>query len=177
MNTLKDILPLIAIIISLLALIVSILNYFNVKKNRKISERQFMNRQSMFGLYLNNSYAYIKNNKKYTLFNVTIFNKSEVKNSFLVSLEIIYSFNDSLSKVKIPYDKQILTKVNEIEYTFYETNITVSEKETITKWLIFEIPSKLEEAIIDKYEINFVDPHNYSQSITSIILKKLPDEI
>ncbi|MFT3919603.1 hypothetical protein [Cloacibacterium sp.] len=177
MDTLKDFLPIIAIFISLLALIVSILNYFNVKLNRKISEKQFLNRQSMFSLYLNNSYAYIKDDKKYTLFNVTILNKSETKNSFIATLEITYSFSDSLSKVKIPYDRQTLTKVKNLEYTFYETNITVSEKETTTKWLIFEIPSKLEGAIIDKYELNFIDPHNYSQSVTSIILKKLPDEI
>lgn len=74
-------------------------------------------------------------------------------------------------------DKQILSKLKNINYTFYETNIIISEKETVTKWLIFEIPNKLEGVFIDKYELNFIDPHNYTQSVTSIILKKLPDEI
>lgn len=177
MDSLKDCLPPIATVISLLALIISFFNYFNVKKNAKISEKQFLNRQSMFSLYLNNSAYIIEEGKKYALFNITILNKSETKNSFKVSLDIIYSFNDSLLKVRIPYDKQILTKLKNINYTFYETNIIISEKEILTKWLIFEIPSKLEGTFIDKYELNFMDPHNYTQSITSIILKKIPNEI
>ncbi|MDY3520555.1 hypothetical protein PG614_03740 [Riemerella anatipestifer] len=177
MDKIKELLPILAIFISLLALIVSILNYFNARKNRKITEKQFFNRQSMFSLYLNNSYAFLSEDKKYSLFNITVLNKSETKNSFLVTLEIIYSFNDSLSKIKIPYDKLISNKIPQLNYTFFETNIIVSEKETTTKWLIFEIPSKLKGTVIDKYEISFIDPHDYSQSITSIILKKLPDEI
>lgn len=177
MDNIKELLPIPAIIISLLALIVSIMNYFNVRKNRKIAEKQFLNRQSMFSLYLNNSYAFISEDKKYSLFNISVFNKSETKNSFLATLEIVYSFNDSLSKVKIPYDKLTSNKITQLNYTFFETNIILSEKETATKWLIFEIPSKLKGAIIDKYEISFIDPHNYSQTISSIILKKLPDEI
>lgn len=174
---LKEILPSLAILISLFALIISILNYDNVKKNRKISEKQFLNRQSMFNLYLNNSYAFVQEDKKYCMFNITVFNQSETKNSFSPVLEITYIFNDSLSKINIPYNKQITSKINDLEYTFYETNIIVSEKETSTKWLIFEIPGKLNRAIIDKYEIVFKDPHNYTQSVRSIILKKLPDEI
>lgn len=177
MDSLKDYLPLIAVLISLLALTISVLSYFNAKKNTKISEKQFLNRQSMFSLYLNNSAYIVEEDKKYALFNITILNKSETKNSFIISLDIIYSFNDSLSKIKIPYDKQILSKLKNINYTFYETNIIISEKETVTKWLIFEIPNKLEGVFIDKYELNFIDPHNYTQSVTSIILKKLPDEI
>jgi hypothetical protein len=177
MDTINKILPQIAIFISLFSLIVSFLNFRNVRKNRIISEKQFLNRQSMFSLYLNNSYAFVKDEKKYSLFNVTILNKSETKNSFLPTLEITYTFDDSLSIVRIPYNKQITTKLNSLNYTFYETNIVVSEKETLTKWLIFEIPRKIQGSFIDKYEIKFKDPHNISQSVTSIILKKLPDEI
>lgn len=102
MDSLKDYLPLIAVLISLLALTISVLSYFNAKKNTKISEKQFLNRQSMFSLYLNNSAYIVEEDKKYALFNITILNKSETKNSFIISLDIIYSFNDSLSKIKIP---------------------------------------------------------------------------
>lgn len=177
MHEYKDLLPFIAIFFSIISLVISFLNYSNSKKSRNISEKQYENRQSNFSLYLNDNYYFIDKNIKYAIFNITILNKSEVKNSFIPNLEITYSLNENLSKIKLLYNKEISKNIENSQYTFFENNIVINEKETTTKWLIFEIPQKLEKCIIDKYSVILKDPHNYSENTQSIILKNLPNEV
>lgn len=173
----KDFFPFIAILLSLISLLISFLNYSNSKKSRNIAEKQFENRQSNFSLYLNDNYYILDKNIKYAIFNITIMNKSEVKNSFIPNLEITYSINENLSKIKIIYNQEIAKKLENNNYTFFENNIIINEKETTTKWMIFEIPQKLEKCIIDKYSVVFKDPLNNSENISSIILKKIVNDI
>ncbi|ELY2018309.1 hypothetical protein SL053_002229 [Flavobacterium psychrophilum] len=177
MTEYKELLPFLAIFFSIISLIISFLNYSNSKKSRYISEKQFENRQSNFSLYLNDNYYFIEKKLKYAIFNITILNKSEVKNSFIPSLEITYSQNENLSKIKLSYNKEISKNIENVHYTFFENNIVINEKETTTKWLIFEIPQKLERCVIDKYCVVFKDPHNCTEKISSIILKNLPNEV
>lgn len=172
-----NILPIIAILLSTLSLIIVALNYLNAKASFKISKKQFINKQENFSLYLNDNYYIIKNDIKYALFHITIINKADSKNSFVPKLEINYvSENDYVSRVIVDYNNNTLVPDHDVSLTFFENNILCGEKESSTKWLIFKIPHKLKNKIIDKYSIVFKDSNNNIASVESFILKELPHE-
>jgi hypothetical protein len=165
---LSECISLIALIFSLVALV---LNIITTRNNVKLYKK----RQPRFNIQLINNYCLTKANERLLLFHITITNSSETKNTFSPFLFIeYYSEDNRLMKMKLTYDPDMVKRVNEEQFKFFSDNIHLSEKESISKWLIFMYSEEItNRKPIDRYIINLRDVEGNSCEISSFLMKEL----
>ncbi|MEZ0184225.1 hypothetical protein AB9T89_18405 [Flavobacterium oncorhynchi] len=171
----KQYLPIIAIIISFTAVMVSIYNSTISKRSLKIAKKQFQNKLAQFNFYLIDSYSITTENERILLFHVTVTNKSETKNTFSATLNIEYvTENQIVIKMKLPHDPSDIEKVPNKNFTFFPKDLFVSDKESISKWLLFSYRKDLTKGRrIENYILSFKDVNENEQNVSSTIIKEL----
>ena len=89
-----------------------------------------------------------------------------------------------------PYQRQLLLslkrslnspnkkdKLNKSNFTFFERNINLNDKETSTNWLIFETPLTLyKENEIETYTVIIEDQKKKTKKVNTLLFKELIDE-
>lgn len=175
LEQLKEYAPLLAITISVLALIVSIVNMITGKQTSKIAHKQFQNRLANFELYLIDSFSMEIDKVRFLIFHVTLTNKSESKNSFTPILILEHLDKESrLTKLQLPHSPDKSDKVSKKDFAFFSKQIFLNEKESTSKWLLFSYKiESLDNNIIDSYNIVFKDVNDISRSVKSTIIKDL----
>ncbi len=166
------------LIISSIAIILSIRSNYIAKKSYKLSEIDFKNRQSSFNIYLNDSYTLKIENKKFILIHLSVINKSDSKNSFNAKLQIDFTLkNNEKSTLYFDHLPNKKDKLNKSNFTFFERNINLNEKETSTNWLIFETPLTLyKENDIETYTVIIEDQKKKIKKVNTLLFKELIDE-
>ncbi|WP_131494936.1 hypothetical protein [Flavobacterium sp. MEB061] len=166
------------LIISLIAIILSIRSNYISKKSYDLSKKDFENKQSSFSIYLNDNYTIKLQDKKYVLIHLSIINKSDSKNSFNAKLRIDCILkNDEKSTLYFDHLPDKKEKLKKSDFTFFERDINLNEKETTTKWLIFETPLSLyQENEIEKYIIKIEDQKNKTKEVNTLLFKELINE-
>jgi hypothetical protein len=172
---LKEFLPLIAIIFSFIALLVSIYNSTISKRSLKIANMQYQNKLAQFDFYLIDNYSITTKNERLLLFHVTVTNKSETKNTFSATLNLEYVNENQIAiKVKLPHNLENIEKIHKKTFTFFPKDIFLNDKESISKWLLFSYNKELTKGKrIENYILNFKDVNNNEQNISSSIIKEL----
>ncbi|PKP12604.1 MAG: hypothetical protein CVU08_09680 [Bacteroidetes bacterium HGW-Bacteroidetes-3] len=163
------------LIISLIAIFLSIRSNYIAKKSYKLSKKDFKNRQSSFNIYLNDSNTLKLEDKKFILIHLSIINKSDSKNSFNAKLRIDCILKNNEKSIlffdHLPNKKEKLKNSN---FSFFESNINLNEKETSTKWLIFETPLSLyKENDINMYTVIIEDQKSKTKEVTTLLLKEI----
>ena len=171
----KNYTPLIAILISIIALLISIFNAINTRKSLNLSIKQYQNKLTNFEIYLINSYSITIAGERYLLFHITLTNKAESKNSFQPTLILEYLDSENqLTKLQLPHVPEQMTSITKKKFSFFSKQIFTNEKESISKWLLFSYNLKsLENKIIDSYVISLKDTSGMTQMVRSKIIKEL----
>jgi|SRR5690606_34916063 len=167
--------PLIAIGISILALIVTVINTLNTRRTSKIALRQFMGKMTNFEIYLINSFSISIKKEKFLIFHITLTNKSDAKNSFQPTMILEYiDTDDHITQLQLPHVPEKSDKLSKGEFTFFSKQIFLNEKESTSKWLLFSYnESLLANCRIDSYSIKLKDISGVSQTVRSTIIKEL----
>lgn len=175
METLKEYAPVIAICVSLLALFIAIYNATITKRSYKVNKQQFENKLSNFEIYIINSYCVTLKSERLLIFHVTITNRSETKNSFTPTLYLEYYNTEDVSiKVKLRHMPELSNRIKKQTFTFFPKEIFLSDKESISKWLIFSYDIDITKGKrIDKYILNLKDVNGNNSEISTFLMKEL----
>lgn len=123
--------------------------FFSFKGNKiaskalNLSKQEYKDKQANFSIYLIDSFRYLLTNsrKRNLLFNITISNKSDSKNSFRVTLQIEYIRADnSVAKAIIDHSPVLIENIRGGEFSIFPIDIKIDEKSMESKWVIFEQP-------------------------------------
>jgi hypothetical protein len=171
-------------ILSAIAAILSALYAFRSnlisKKALAIAQQDHLNKQSNFGIYIIDAFRYKskEQEKKFLMFNVTINNKSEIRNSFKSTLQIEFIRPDnSVARVLIDHSPVLKTSISKADITAFPVDIKMEEKGIETSWLLFEEPSKVfNEFRIEKFTIKLIDIHGNSKAADISIIKDIDYE-
>lgn len=172
-ENLKDIAPLIAIGISILAIIVSTITALNSRRTSKLALKQFQSKQSNFEVYLVDSYSTKINDDRFLFFHITITNKADSKNSFQPNLIVEHIDSENyLTKLQLPHLPEKSDIISKKKLSFFPKQISLNEKESSSKWLIFTYNMKtLGKNRIDNYIISLKDVNGVEQSVKSSLIK------
>ncbi len=150
-----------------------------------LSQQDYLNRQANFSIYIIDAFRYrrkIENEfKKILLFNVTLNNKSQMKNSFRAILEIEFIRKDnSVARVPVEHNPLLEKEVSKANVKAFPTDIKADEKSIETGWLLFEEPASIfKEFRIEKFRIKVTDiqenPATFDISIVKEIDNETPD--
>lgn len=144
------------------------------------SERK-KNTKSKFKIKHENSYRIIfkdSNRLKLILFNVSIINQSHISNTFTAYLEITYSDQaGTINTISLNHNPHLRTKSPKKEFSFFEKNIFVREKNTVTGWLIFEQPTRLSNVSINKYTVKLKDVEDKECFVNAYLIKDISNEV
>lgn len=175
LEELKNYAPLIAIGISILALIVSIVNAVNTNRTSKIALKQFQNKLTNFDIYLIDSFSFKTETERFLIFHITLTNKADSKNSFSPNLIVEYLDSENhLTKLQLPHIPEKSDKITNKQFSFFPKQIFMSEKESISKWLLFSYNlNTLEKNRIDSYNIALSDVTGIVQNVRCTLIKEL----
>lgn len=148
------------------------------KKALTIAKKEFENKQSNFDLYYIDGYRQRpkgQQDKKILLFNLTINNKSELKNTFKASLEIEFiRQDDSVARTIIDHDPNLEKILPQNDLTVFPKDLQIEGNGMSTNWLLFEQPTDtFEEYRIEKYTIKVNDIHQNEQTAATSLLKDI----
>ena len=173
-------------VISILSLLVAFGSAWYAYRSKEIArqaliiaKKDFDNKQANFDLYLIDGYRWKDKitKKKILLFNISIKNKSETKNTFKCNLEIEYiKPNNTTTKAFFSHQPELVRSLPRTEITTFLPEIRIEEKSTESKWLVFEEPEDVfDNYRISKYILKLTDNLNNENSICTYLLKTLYD--
>lgn len=148
------------------------------KKSYELAMQNYSDRQANFSLYLIDSFRWIQKNetkRKFLLFHITIFNKSDSKSSYKADLEIEYLRSDhSIARAIIPHEEKHQTEISQNNISSFSNDIRIEEKGMQSKWLIFEQPiNAFKDYRIEKYTIKITDTQGNNQTVNCSLIKEL----
>jgi hypothetical protein len=166
-------------LIALFALVCSIVYNLIFKKTYKISKDDYDKKLSKFSVYLINAFRLTinKRNKKYLFFNITIKNKSTAKYTYTPTLEIEYIRDDNskeyviIDHVYTDLESPLIQKL-----TFFSNEIRLNEKDSESKWLLYEVPNILKSYRMSKYIIKVSDIDGNVETVDVFLIKDIKDE-
>ncbi len=165
-------------IIALLSLMITYRISRTAKKSLKLAEKQYGDKLPDFETYFIQGFRFqVRNNNTMRillLFQLTLKNKAELKNSLKAELEIEYLRNDdSFSKIMIDHNPSLESLIEKKNFSFFPDDIELDAKTTSTKWLIFEQPSYIsKEHRIERYKMKFRDLHDNVKSSETVLIKE-----
>ncbi|WPV00040.1 hypothetical protein SNE26_28930 [Mucilaginibacter sp. cycad4] len=166
-------------IIAVLTLICSIVYNLIFKKTYKISKSDYDKKLSNFSVYLINAFRLTikKSSKKYLFFNITISNKATAKYTYVSTLEIEYIRDDnSKESIILDYVSADLESPLVQKLTFFSNEIRLDEKDSESKWLLYEFPNILKSYRISKYVIKIRDIDGNVETVDVFLIKDIKDE-
>jgi hypothetical protein len=172
---LNNLSSIIAIFISILALIVSIANVVDTRRSLELNRKQFKSKQTNFEIYLVKAYAFPNNDERYLLFNMTLTNKSELRNSFspCLFLECVDE-KDRMFKLQLPHIPEKSDVISDKNISFFTKQITMNEKESSTNWLLFSYKlDSVEKSRIDGYIVSVKDVSGVAKDVRCTLLRDL----
>ncbi|MGB4774420.1 MAG: hypothetical protein WBP45_04555 [Daejeonella sp.] len=175
MIDLKEYLPLLTVLISLTALVIAIYNVRIAKDSFKVNRKQFQNKLPNFEFYLIDSFCITLDKERLLIYHITISNKSETKNSFSPALFLEYYDNENVSnKIKLKHSPELSDKIKKQPFTFFPEKIFLSDRESISKWLIFRYNIDITKGKrIDNYILNIRDINGNQNEVSIILMKEL----
>jgi len=169
----------VAAIVAILALLISLRSNFLAKRALILAEQDANSKKANFQVYLINAFRFKSKQKERTkilMFNISISNRSEVKNSFKATLEIEYVRQDStVVKSLSEHSPELSSTLPGKNFTFFPYNINISEKETESKWLLFLEPESFNNYRIERYLLKIIDVFGISQHVEATLIKGLPE--
>jgi hypothetical protein len=113
------------------------------------------------------------------LFQLTVKNKSELRNSLKPDLEIEYlRDDDSLARCSTDHNPTLEEYLKNKELTLFPVDIEIDAKTAISKWLIFEQPAHLNKNHrIEKFSIRLTDLNGNTSVIETVLIKDVENEI
>lgn len=168
-------------IIAVFALIVSLWSGHVSKRVLRLSEKQYSDKLPDFELYFIEGFRFLANNnaehRRLLLFQLTIKNKSELKNTLKAELELEYlREDDSFSKILLEHNPNIASLIKEREFSIYPTDIELDAKTANTKWLIFEEPKYITKSHrIEKYCMKIIDISGKRQLLETVLIKNVEE--
>ncbi|MBB6059709.1 hypothetical protein HNQ93_002569 [Hymenobacter luteus] len=160
---------------AVIALLISLRSNYLAKKSFQLSKIELDSKKSNFKLYLINALRFkSKENQesRILMFNISISNLSESKNSFKALLKIEYiRDDDSFAKTLIEHDHNLHSLIPNNNFSFFLNDINVSEKETESKWLLFKEPKHFLNYRIERYLLEVSDINGEQKQLESTLIK------
>lgn len=155
------------------SIIVSVISALYARKAVRISEKQYNDKLPDFELYYDQNYGFNIGDRRILIFELTIKNKAEFKNTFRAELEINYiREDDTVSKVKMNHNPELMKVIPKKDIAEFPLNIEIDAKTASTKWLAFEQPSHIfPEHRIDKYVMIIKDLSGNTKSTKVLLIK------
>jgi hypothetical protein len=166
-------------IVALLSLFFTFLISRTAKKSLKLAEKQYGDKLPDFETYFIQGFRFnVKNGKslrKLLLFQLTLKNKAELKNTLKAELEIEYlRDDDSFSKIMIDHNPELESLISKKDFSFFPIDIELEAKTISTKWLIFEQPDYIsKQHRIEKFVMKFRDLHDNIKLSETVLIKDI----
>jgi len=170
-----------SLIIAGLSLIFYFKSSWIAKKALKLSKKQYVDKLPNFETYFIQGFRFLvidkEIKKRLLLFQLTVKNKSELKNTFKAELEIEYlRDDDSFSRIIIDHNPKLSTLIKKKDFSFFPSDIELEAKTVATKWLIFEQPNYISRTHrIENYTMKFRDLDNNIQSSKAVLIKDVEE--
>jgi hypothetical protein len=167
------------ITIACFSLLIALRSIWIAKNALVISRKQYEDKLPEFDIYYHNGFRFNNNKedivKKLLLFQLTIKNKAEFRNTFKADLSIKYlRLDDSFSELNVEHNPKIQANSAIEELSLFPIDIVLEAKTSSTKWLIFEQPILLDNSHrIENYEIKITDVNGNKCSIETVIIKDI----
>ena len=112
------------------------------------------------------------------LFQLTIRNKSDFRNTLKAELELEYlRDDDTFSKINLDHNPKLAGLIKKEEFSFYPSDIEIEGKASSTKWLLFEQPSYISKSHrIEKYGMKLKDLNGNQQISEAVLIKDVENE-
>jgi hypothetical protein len=177
----KHIIQIIPILIASISAVIAISSRRIAKKAMTITTKTYHDKQANFSIYLIEGYRWkgsVKN-VPIILFNISINNKSDSKNTLKCSLEIEYfKPNGKFTKAIITHDPNLKSRIPNSKITPFPIEIRLDEKHTESKWILFQQPQDpFLKYKINKYIIRMTDNKNNEQIAETYLLKGLNENV
>ena len=169
------------VVIAGVALIISFWSGTLAKKTLTLSKKQYDNKLPDFDLYFIQGFRFLAKDKetlkRLLLFQLTVKNKSEFKNTFSARLELEYlRDDDSSAKILLDHKPAIADLIQEKEFSIFPSDIEIEAKSTTTKWLIFEQPEYIStDHRIERYSMTLIDVSGNHKTSETVLIKDLTE--
>jgi hypothetical protein len=151
------------------------------KKALRVAEQEYDDKKSDSHLYLIDCYRWIKEDEpkmKLLLFKIQLTNKSGMKNSYKISLEIEFIRPDNTkSTASLLHNFELSKYILEKNMSIFNSDIRIDENGIESKWLIFKQPPDFfDDYRIEKYLIKAIDNKNVQTTVQSFLIKAVTNE-
>ena len=166
-------------VISLFALYLAVSSKKIANRALNVANEELQLKKGNLHLYLVSGFKFYpqKDTDAILAFNVTVSNRSVVANS-IERLELVISFlrNDSSEGTfALPHDESLSLRFSEKVLVPFCVPLQIEEKETVSKWCFFLLPSKLISQLrIDKYTIRLVDNGSIISTADAYLVTEVP---
>ncbi|NLU99265.1 hypothetical protein B6N13_14380 [Marinomonas sp. UCMA 3892] len=164
----------IALFISIIAILISILGYCKAVQSYNISKKQHDERYSSISANLINSFKWVKDDCTYISFLINFTNLSTVPNSLsmlMLNLECIDGYGN-VSKVLL-YPENNLSPINLYNNSnIFNGSLNLSERNTETGWISYKIPAAVKNNV-DRYTVESKDSLGRIVSISAHIVNRI----
>jgi ERCC4-type nuclease len=160
---------------ALLALAISIRGNTIANRALKIAQQDFDNKKPGIDIYLINTYRFESKDKhRILMFNISIINKSDAKNSAKAFLEIEYVRQDnSVARLMLNHNPELEKSIENKEFSYFPYDINLGEKESESSWLLFHEPDTFKNYRIEKYTLVVKDLLDNTKKIEANLIKTL----
>jgi len=174
-NSPENPLSIITLIISILALLISIGDFFIARRALKLNEIEGNEKKPNIVPYLIDSIAVNFKDYKLFAFYFSLSNRSTNSNSISeIELKIIYSQNEhNIGNLIFRHDGILNRELSLPGHQPFSTPTEIGANQTITGWGLFRVPHNLlKEKRVENYEIKTRDTHAIETVIVPILIKE-----
>jgi len=175
------IIAIVTAVIAGVALIISLWSGSMARKALRISEKQYNDKLPDFDLYFIQGFRFLVKDrqslKRLLLFQLTVMNKSDFRNTFSAQLELEYlRDDDSFAKILLDHKPEIASLIRQKEFSIFPSDIEIDAKTTTTKWLLFEQPNYISNAHrIEKYSMRIIDVSGNQKKSEVVLIQDLEE--
>ncbi|CAG0943832.1 hypothetical protein BROC_02420 [Candidatus Brocadiaceae bacterium] len=180
MNLSENTISIISLCIALLALGVSIGDFFLARRALKISEMEAEERNPNLIPYLIDGFVLAFKSYKIFAFYFSVSNRSSNSNAISqLDLKILYNQDDhNMGNLLFRHDKTFEQGLNLPSHASFSIPVEIGAHQTVTGWGLFKVTEKiLENKTIDNYKILIRDSHDVGVQLNPILIQeRLMDE-
>ena len=167
----------IGILISLVSLIFGYYKLRIMRRKDNIDRTDFKNKLANFSIYIHEGYRLFEKNDrncKYLLFQIDLINKSTSKITLSPSLNL--KIKGTKNKVFLQHNKSFFKDHLHKNIDKFDNNISLEEKGLKTGWIIFKMPSELNDKRVEVIEVICKDTHGKRAKTEFYLLRDIQYE-
>ncbi len=171
----ENTISIISLCIALLALVISIGDFFLARRALKISEMEADERNPNLIPYLIDGFALIFENYKIFAFYFSVKNRSSNSNAISqLDLKILYNQDDhSMGNLLFRHDNAFEQGLNLPSHAPYSLPVELGAYQTVIGWGLFKVTEKvLENKTVDNYTILIRDSHDVDVQLNPILIQE-----